>query len=446
MRSLQVKIAAILIVSIVAVVFVATGVTAFVMSQGDEQRMVEPMARHIAVTQDFYLAQTTGRPRPPPREPRSMIVDALPSGDSRDDLTAALRRELAHIGATGEAVVQQSAAGEEPVAALRLADGRWMLFPFPEPMPPPPGLWVALASWLTIVVVGVVAVALIMARRVTRPFAILENAVASVGPDGVLPHTPETGSGEARQTAVALNALSDRLRAAMESRMRLVAAAGHDLRTPMTRMRLRAEFLPDEERDSWLSDLDELEDIADSAIRLVREEGAGEDRRPVTLDELVRETVSELVEAQLRVALGETVPANVTAGPMALKRALRNLITNAATHGGGASVRLEANDNTASVIIEDQGPGIPQTMLAQVFEPFFRANPGRNQEIKGAGLGLAIAKEIIERFGGRIEISNRSEGGLCQIVALPRALAPGGVHSQKGSRQRSLPLEALSRE
>ena len=420
MRSLQVKIAAILIISIVAVVCVATGVTAVVMRQGDDQRMVEPMARHIAVSQDFYLAQTTGRPRPPPREPRSVIVGTLPAGDSRDDLTAALRRELAHIGATGEAVVQQSAGGE-PVAALQLTDGRWMLFPFPEPMPPPPGLWIALGAWLTIVVVGVVAIALIMARRVTRPFAILENAVASVGPDGVLPHTPETGSGEARQTAVALNALSDRLRAAMESRMRLVAAAGHDLRTPMTRMRLRAEFLSDEERDSWLSDLDELEDIADSAIRLVREEGAGEDRRTVALDELVRETVSELVEAQLRVVLGETVPANVTAGPMALKRALRNLITNAATHGGGAAVRLEADNNTASVIIEDQGPGIPQTMLAQVFEPFFRANPGRSQEIKGAGLGLAIAKEIIERFGGRIEIGNRTGGGLRQSISLTRA-------------------------
>jgi len=421
MRSLQVKIAAILIAAIVAVVCVATGVTAIVMRQGDDQRMVEPMAHHIAMSQDFFgPPPPRGGRGPGPREPRSSIVDVLPVGTLRADLSAALRRELGANGVTGEALVQQSPTGHEPVAALKLDDGRWMLFPFPEPMPPPPGLWLALASWLTIVVIGIVVVALIMAQRVTRPFAILESAIASVGPDGVLPHTPETGSGEARQTAAALNALSDRLKAAMESRMRLVAAAGHDLRTPMTRMRLRVEFLPEEERDSWLNDLDELEAIADSSIRLVREEGAGEDRRLVALERLLRETAEELTEAHLPVTLHHIVPAEVTAGPLALKRALRNLITNAATHGGGAMLRLETDDITARLVIEDNGPGIPEAMLARVFEPFFRANPGRNQTIKGAGLGLAIAKEIIERFGGHIEISNRPEGGLRQTVTLRR--------------------------
>ena len=224
---------------------------------------------------------------------------------------------------------------------------------------------------------------------------------------------------EARgQRPAALNALSDRLRAGMESRMRLVAAAGHDFRTPMTRMRLRAEFLADEERERWLTDLDELDGIADSAIKLVQEEGTGDDRKPLVLEQLVRETVEELQVAQLPVTLGTLDSASVMAGPLALRRALRNLITNAATHGGGARVKLEKLPEDTRIVIEDDGPGIPEAMLSQVFEPFFRANPARTQAIKGAGLGLAIAREIIERFGGTIEIRNRPEGGLEQVVRL----------------------------
>ena len=203
--------------------------------------------------------------------------------------------------------------------------------------------------------------------------------------------------------------------------MRLVAAAGHDFRTPMTRMRLRAEFLPAEDQDAWLADLDELDAIADSAIKLVQEEGTGDDRKPLMLEQLVRETVAELQVAHLPVTLGRLDSVSVMAGPLALRRALRNLITNAATHGGGARVTLERLPEHTRIVIVDDGPGIPAAMLSQVFEPFFRANPARTQSIKGAGLGLAIAREIIERFGGTIEIRNRPEGGLEQVVRLKTA-------------------------
>jgi len=186
----------------------------------------------------------------------------------------------------------------------------------------------------------------------------------------------------------------------------------------MTRMRLRAEFLAEEDRAAWVADLDELEAIADSAIKLVREEGAGADRSIVSLDTLLREAVADIRQAGLPVDAGALEPAKVSAGPLALKRALRNLITNAATHGGGAAVYLSTGEQMAQVVIEDDGPGIPDELLGQVFEPFFRANPGRNQTIKGAGLGLAIAREIIERFGGSVEISNRPEGGLKQTVTM----------------------------
>jgi len=418
MRGLVARIALIFILSMCSVLVIATAVTSFVLDRGDADRSAAPMARHIASTSDMLLGEPPQkRDRFPRRIPPGEIVATLPAGTLQDDQTQALQAALAKEGETRSVSVIDTGSGE-PVAALSLDDGRWMLFSYPKPMGPPPELALAAAAWLTLFVIGIVIVALIMAYRVTRPFVMLDEAVRSVGPDGVLPHTPEVGSGEARRTAAALNALSDRLRSAMESRMRLVAAAGHDFRTPMTRMRLRAEFLPDEEREPWLADLDELDGIADSAIKLVQEEGTGDDRKPLVLEQLVRETVEELQVAQLPVTLGPLDSASVMAGPLALRRALRNLITNAATHGGGARVTLEKLPEHTRIIIEDDGPGIPEAMLSQVFEPFFRANPARTQAIKGAGLGLAIAREIIERFGGTIEIRNRPEGGLEQVVRL----------------------------
>ena len=425
MRGLGLKIAAILVVSIVAVVVVATIATAMMLASGESDRLMGPMARHMALTSSFITEGDRDVPPPPPRAPRPDFAAGLPAGTLKADMTEALQRALAAEGELRQVSVVDPGFGD-PVAALKLQDGRYLLFSFPKAMGPPRELWFALGAWLSLVVLGVVAVALWMARRVTRPFALLEHAVASVGPDGVLPHTPEVGSREARQTAVALNSLSDRLRSAMESRMRLVAAAGHDLRTPMTRMRLRAEFLPGEDRQAWLDDLDELDAIADSAIRLVKEEGAGEDRRPVALDVLLGETVEELTSAGLPVVLTGATPLTVVAGPLGLRRALRNLIINAATHGGGAAVALIDDTAEARLEISDGGPGIPEELIPQVFEPFFRVNPGRKQSSGGAGLGLAIAREIIERFGGSITISNRPEGGLLQVVRLKSVPPAGG--------------------
>ena len=225
-----------------------------------------------------------------------------------------------------------------------------------------------------------------------------------------------------RATAKALNSLSSRLKRAMESRMRLVAAAGHDLRTPITRMRLRAEFVEDaEERERWLADLDELERIADSAILLVREESVKVPPEVIELDQLVGSIGAELREQNLDVTEMAMEPVKVRANRLALNRALRNLIINAATHGLRARVEVGQANGAARILIEDEGPGLPPELLDRVFEPFFRADPARRQDVRGAGLGLTIAREIVQRAGGRIDIANRSAGGLRQIVELPRA-------------------------
>lgn len=412
MRSLRFRIAAILIGAIVIVVLVATTAVIFALSQPDPDRMVVPVASQIVAISSFLDENA---------DPASQLtVEAKQMGPSRPDLNAALQTRLSQSGVDLPVTVHDKIEQEGQLALVEVA-GRQLAIEFPNMDGPPPELWIALAYWLGLIVLGVIAVSLFMAYRVTRPFAMLENAVNSVGRDGVIPHIPEVGSGEARQTASALNRLSARLKSAVESRMRLVAAAGHDLRTPMTRMRIRAEFLPDEDRDSWIKDIDELELIADSAIRLVREEVSWGDHSPVELDKLLVETVEELQAQHYLMELGRLDRAIIDLLPsLAMRRALRNLLINAATHGKGGTVSLVATGSSVVIEITDKGPGIPPDLLVRVFEPFFRAEPGRVQTIPGAGLGLAIAKEIIERSGGQLEVRNGPSGGLVQTITLRR--------------------------
>lgn len=277
-------------------------------------------------------------------------------------------------------------------------------------------------AYALLIVAGGATVGLIVANMVARPLAMLEEAAESVDPNGHIPELDEKGLGEDLGIARLINRLSGRLKTALESRMRLVAAAGHDLRTPLTRMRLRAEFMTDDaDRDKWVRDIDELMHIADSAIRLVREETSDAPAETVDLGELLSETVGELAEIGHAVAATRIEPLAVAGGRHSLKRAASNLLVNAATHGGKASASLRREGAQAVIEIDDDGPGIPEDMIVHAFEPFFRATPARHKATPGAGLGLAIAKEIVCRHGGSITLSNRKEGGLRQTVRIPLA-------------------------
>jgi signal transduction histidine kinase len=292
----------------------------------------------------------------------------------------------------------------------------------PISIPPPPGeVLPFLIGGILLIAAGTAVVAIAVVYRLMRPLALIEKSVANIDPAGELPVLAEDGPADIRATARAINLLASRLKSAMESRMRLVAAAGHDFRTPMTRMRLRAEFLDDADREKWLADIDELDHIADSAIRLVHEEiedGTGE---AVHLDRLVSDVIAELQELQLDVCAMETEPVQVVGKPLALKRAIRNLLINAATHGGGATVSMRRKSESVFIDIVDNGPGIPEQLLVRAFEPFFRVDAARSSTA-GAGLGLAIAKEIIHRNRGTLILANGASGGLVQTIEVPAAL------------------------
>jgi signal transduction histidine kinase len=190
-------------------------------------------------------------------------------------------------------------------------------------------------------------------------------------------------------------------------------------------MRLRAEFVENEDdRAMWLKDIDELAQIADSAILLVREESGKSAPEPLRLDTLISELVAELRALSFDVTLTGSTEATVRANRTSLNRAFRNLIINAATHGKRARVVVEGTSSEAHVVIDDDGPGIPPDLLGQVFEPFFRVHPARTTSIDGAGLGLTIAHDIVRRAAGSITIKNGPLRGLLQIVKLPIAQVP----------------------
>ncbi|WP_423209700.1 ATP-binding protein [Paracoccus yeei] len=408
MDSLRTRIAALLITAIVSVVVLATYAATRVMQPPSPQATMEPVARQIHTTAAL-LGYGAASPVDVELQPEPA------QGEIDRHQTGFLREALRRTGTPLEVVVTRQGERQPLNASVQVAPQGWLVLPISD-MSPPPGRWKMLAIWLVLIVLGSAAISIHVAHRLTRPLQLLEDAVDGIGPDGTLDHIPETGSGEVQAAAKALNRLSAQLKRAMESRMRLVAAAGHDLRTPMTRMRLRAEFIEDDaERAKWLSDLEELDMIADSAIRLVREEVGVDGGEPIRLDRLLRQIALELRSLDHKVELGELPPLTVHAGPIALKRALRNLVANAATHGGGALVALARQGDNAVIRIQDDGPGVPSELLARIFEPFFRVDQARRKSFPGAGLGLAIAREIIERHGGNIVITNRQPHGLLQV-------------------------------
>lgn len=433
MNSLRNRIAFLLVAAIIAVVALATIAADRALQPPPPGMTLDPLTRQLALIAKMTEASPTIA-----REAGVRLQGSPDEGMVDDRMSAFMTDAMARFDGVRAVIVTHHDGTPSPIASVPLSSGEWLVMDIPE-RGPPPGGWKIFGMWIVLIVIGSAFVSIHAARRIVRPLELLENAASRIGPDGALPHVVENGPAEVRATARALNNLSKRLSAAMESRMRVVAAAGHDLRTPMTRMRLRAEFISgEEERAKWLADLEELDAIADSAIRLVREEVDRDSSETLDLDRLTGEIVDELIDIGHRGAIAyvsDGKPLPVHAGPVAIKRALRNLAINGVVHGKKAEIRVEMRGGEVVLTIFDEGPGIPEHLIGRVFEPFFRVDPARRKSVAGAGLGLAIAKEIIERFGGRLTIANRPSGGLVQTVILPGAAAGETGGSQSSPRR-----------
>jgi signal transduction histidine kinase len=236
---------------------------------------------------------------------------------------------------------------------------------------------------------------------------------------------PEDGPSEIATAAIAFNTMARRIRRFVDDRTTLLTAIGHDLRTPITRLKLRAEFVEDDEqRGKILADLEELEAMVAATLAFGRDARTSEQVATIDLVELLRTILDEASDAHPDEAggIGYDGPPHLTvrARSLGMKRALTNLISNAIAYGGSAHVRLmPPAGGIVRVEIADDGPGVPPESLERVFEPFVRLETSRNRETGGTGLGLPIARDILRAHGGDVVLANRPAGGLMAVVTLP---------------------------
>lgn len=259
-------------------------------------------------------------------------------------------------------------------------------------------------------------------KRITGPLRALADAADAFGLGAEPPPLPRDGPREVRALAEALARMHERLYKMIGERTRMLAALGHDLRSPITALRLRAEMVEDDEiRERMALILNEMQEMTEATLAFARGVSVAEPLEPVDLNGLLADLAAELSASGPPVTLAVSPPHVLPLRRMALRRALRNLLENAQRYGAGATVGISPAGTETFIIIDDAGPGIPEADLERVFDPFERLETSRSRETGGAGLGLPIARAILRAHGGEVSLSNRPEGGLRATVRLPAA-------------------------
>ena len=276
----------------------------------------------------------------------------------------------------------------------------------------------AVSLAVTAIVLSVFGI--VVARGIARPMRRLAVAAEALGRGESVAPLPEAGPDDIRNTAEAFNRMQERLQRFVEDRTRMLAAIGHDLRTPLTSLRLRAEFVADaEEREKMLATIVEVQRMTEATLAFAREEATAEGTRTVDLPALVESLCDDLAELGQDVTVREGPKISYRCRPDALRRAIRNLVENAVRYGERARVHVARAGDGVEIVVEDDGPGIPDSAAEQVFAPFFRIENSRNLETGGVGLGLSIARTIVRHHGGDIVLANQAKG-LRATLSLPR--------------------------
>ncbi len=273
---------------------------------------------------------------------------------------------------------------------------------------------------LILLVLILVIVLYLVARSITRPLSQLARAADSVGRQTRPAQLTEVGARELRDAARAFNTMNDRLRRYLDSRTRVLAAMSHDLKTPLTRMRLQVEALDNPPMQARIGhELDEMEAMVREALSLFRGLDDGEPVVAVDIDALLVKIREEFALLGAQVTLSGHAQRPFAGKPQMLKRCLTNLIANAIKFGTRAEV-IVADAEQLTIRVRDQGPGIPAEELERVFEPFHRLESSRNRSSGGTGLGLTIARDVAQAHGGTLILQNLVEGGLEALLTLPR--------------------------
>lgn len=305
------------------------------------------------------------------------------------------------------------------VLSVEISDGSWVVFTVPV------RFWgiggttragIALVL-LALTIIGIAAAA---AYQLSRPIRRFTEAVRRFGNDPRAAPLPAAGPSELRDAVVAFNAMQAKIQAFISDRTTMLAAISHDLRTPLTKIRLRGELIEDgEQRARLFRDVDDMQAMVDSALAFFRDDLQDEETTAFDFPELLRTIADDYADQGHDVTYGGADHLTHCGRPFALKRAFTNLVDNAVKYGRAPALELRRLDEFIEVAVRDSGPGIPPVALDAVFAPFHRLERSRNRATGGVGLGLTSARSIIQGHGGSITLHNRASGGLEVRVTLP---------------------------
>lgn len=303
--------------------------------------------------------------------------------------------------------------------SARLQDGRWLNVGM--------GITPSLARWalptlISMVLTGssICLIVVFMVQRLTRPLQQLTEVAERVGRGESITPIPEEGPVDIQQTIRAFNRMYERLQRYVQDRTRMLAAISHDLRSPITSLRLQVELMKDQEVGGKMLDtLDDMQRMTEATLAFARDEASTEVSRSVDLSALIDSLCQDLADMGMEVKFESPKKSPYICRPISLKRAIRNLIENAVSYGGWVEVKLRQHDTEFQIEIHDSGPGIPEQDFERVFQPFVRLEESRNKQTGGIGLGMAIARSIVRNHGGDISLANLPGGGLSVTIHLP---------------------------
>jgi signal transduction histidine kinase len=378
--------------------------------------------------------------QPPVGEPlgrhRLMFRDALARGLGVNPLSIVIYQHGPRIVAFGgpHRLHRPSPdSGTEPLLfghfrlGLRQADGRWLLveprsrFGF-DPWQERLLLVFALAA------LAVSPLAWGFSRRLAAPISALAAGAERLGRDPRAPQLEVGGSAEVAVAVAAFNEMQERLRRYVDDRTTMVGAIAHDLRTPLTRLRFRIEAIPEPLRSKLEADVDQMEAMVASTLSFVRDAATPRDRRKLEVASLVETVMDEAALTGADAAVESADRVVVDGDPLALKRLVANLVDNALKYGASAHARVFTDGEMAVIEVDDNGPGMPESEIERVFEPFRRLETSRSRETGGIGLGLAVVRAVARSHGGDVVLRNRPHGGLSARVTLPVSLAGRREH------------------
>ena len=358
------------------------------------------------------------------------------------ELAAALRAQLGELGVPTRAVqvaiahhgeyappdrdvgrrfLAQRRANDVVVLAAQRPDGAWLVTAGQWPRDQARLFWRLVGQ--TLILYGIVLLPVLwIARRISRPLRALAAAARGYSPAAPLAPVEERGPADVRAVIAAFNTLSLRVTAMLDEKDRMLGAIGHDLRTPLAALRVRIESVEDDQDRARMADtIAEMNRTLDDILSLARLGRPSEPATQVDLGALVDAVVEDFRDLGDDVVLAEPDRVTMTLRPSLIRRAVRNLIENAVKYAGAAEVSVEPGSAHVAIRVCDRGPGIPPDRLSDVFAPFTRLETSRNRETGGIGLGLALARAIVEEARGELTLANRDGGGLVATIVLPRA-------------------------